>query len=313
MRKPTPPVIEQEVLRLCRRRCCLCYGLSNDLTVKQGQIAHLDRNPANFELGNLAFLCLFHHDQYDTRTSQSKRLTESEGRYFRQTLHDLIARDPDSIAPFSRDGIGPEIYVHVGDPPKSESAQPKESNLVLKRWYSGGLFFVGDVWSRNEARAIRHPRLYRAIYVEVKNDSKEGVAVGPALGIKAELIIVGSAGEEEFVPLPWLEEVYNTVNLKFGDVKSVLLAVNVAQPEGGASPRIASISAAPQWCVPLNNRGFPDLTPGLQQMDFNRLLYQGSEKKARLNLLQIKTGIILQIFHGGYRWKDDIFEPEIFF
>jgi hypothetical protein len=66
-RKPVPPEIEKGVLLLCRRRCCLCYGLSNDLKEKQGQIAHLDRDAAHNEIENLAFLCLPHHDQYDSR------------------------------------------------------------------------------------------------------------------------------------------------------------------------------------------------------------------------------------------------------
>jgi hypothetical protein len=121
-RKATPPEIKKEVLLLCRRRCCLCYGLNNDLTEKQGQIAHLDRIASHNEIENLAFLCLPHHDQYDTRTSQSKGLTGREVKHFRRELHDLIVRDPDSLNAnrrsvefqaedtFSRGGIDGEIY-----------------------------------------------------------------------------------------------------------------------------------------------------------------------------------------------------------
>jgi hypothetical protein len=96
-RKPAPPEIEHKVLHLCRRRCCLCYGLRNDLSEKQGQIAHLDRIANHNEIENLAFLCLPHHDQYDSRTSQSKGLTGREVKHFRQDLHDLIVRDPESL------------------------------------------------------------------------------------------------------------------------------------------------------------------------------------------------------------------------
>jgi hypothetical protein len=64
------------------------------VTIKQRQIAHLDRDASNNEIENFAFLCLTHHDQYDTRTSQTKRLTEGEVKHFRQKLRDLIARDP---------------------------------------------------------------------------------------------------------------------------------------------------------------------------------------------------------------------------
>lgn len=46
-----------------RRRCCMCFGLYGNVDVTVGQIAHLDHDNNNKELGNLAFLCLDHHDQ----------------------------------------------------------------------------------------------------------------------------------------------------------------------------------------------------------------------------------------------------------
>ena len=89
-RKRPPANVEEEVLVLCRRRCCICYGLDRDITIKSGQIAHLDGRPDNNDLDNLAFLCFGHHDQYDTRTSQSKGLTPREVRRFRKELHEVI-------------------------------------------------------------------------------------------------------------------------------------------------------------------------------------------------------------------------------
>lgn len=77
---------ETEVLRRSGRRCCVCFALHRDLGVKRGQIAHLDRNPANSTVANLAFLCLEHHDQYDSRTSQSKGLTVQEIESYRSEL-----------------------------------------------------------------------------------------------------------------------------------------------------------------------------------------------------------------------------------
>ena len=58
--------------------------------VKSGQIAHLDGRNDNNDIDNLAFLCFEHHDQYDTRTSQSKGLTPREARRFRKALHEVI-------------------------------------------------------------------------------------------------------------------------------------------------------------------------------------------------------------------------------
>src|SRR5207245_8498279 len=52
----------------------------------------------NNEQDNLAFLCLTHHDQYDSTTSQSKGLKETEVRHFRSELHARIANDIASAA-----------------------------------------------------------------------------------------------------------------------------------------------------------------------------------------------------------------------
>jgi len=70
-----------------RRRCCLCFGLNDDFDQKQGQVAHLDQDRDNNSPGNLAFLCLHHHDAYDSRTSQSKGLTIGEVKAYRESLY----------------------------------------------------------------------------------------------------------------------------------------------------------------------------------------------------------------------------------
>jgi len=83
-----PPSAEtlQQVLVASRRRCAICFGLSRDLGLKQGQVAHIDRDASNSEADNLLFMCLMHHDEYDTRRSQSKGFTESEIRYYQTEL-----------------------------------------------------------------------------------------------------------------------------------------------------------------------------------------------------------------------------------
>ncbi len=86
-RKKTPGDTEVEVLYQSGRRCCICFGLNNDFSEKQGQIAHLDRNNCNNKLKNLAFFCLEHHDRYDTRTSQSKGWTIGEVKRYRSELY----------------------------------------------------------------------------------------------------------------------------------------------------------------------------------------------------------------------------------
>lgn len=86
-RRPTIPTATQtNLLTQCRRRCCLCFGLEADIEEKNGQIAHLDRNPSNNKLDNLAWLCLPHHDQYDSVRRQTKRFTPEEVKSYRAQL-----------------------------------------------------------------------------------------------------------------------------------------------------------------------------------------------------------------------------------
>jgi hypothetical protein len=93
-RKKVPREGEAKVLVRSRRRCALCFGLQGDLNDKKGQIAHVDRDPANADVENLAFLCMDHHDQYDSKTSQSKGITPDELRAYREKLYEALATNP---------------------------------------------------------------------------------------------------------------------------------------------------------------------------------------------------------------------------
>ena len=89
-RARTPTDVETQVLTQSRRRCCLCYGLDADLSAKEGQIAHVDRNPENSALSNLAWLCHKHHAAYDVRSSQCKCMTPGELRTYRADLYTVL-------------------------------------------------------------------------------------------------------------------------------------------------------------------------------------------------------------------------------
>lgn len=93
IRRKIPPEVADSVLADCRRRCCLCHALRKDDTEKKGQIAHLDHDRSNNDPDNLVFLCLEHHDVYDSRTSQSKGLTIGEVKRHRKALAKFLARD----------------------------------------------------------------------------------------------------------------------------------------------------------------------------------------------------------------------------
>lgn len=90
-RRRTSEATETAVLMKSRRRCCLCYFLDRNEKEVEGQIAHLDRDHANSAEDNLAYLCLAHHNRYDSRTSQSKGYKESEVRQYRDRLYEIYA------------------------------------------------------------------------------------------------------------------------------------------------------------------------------------------------------------------------------
>ncbi len=67
----------------------------------RSDIAHLDGNASNNRPEHLTFLCLEHHDPYDSRSSQSKGFTREELRFYRDLLYSdieyaLPRRIPDS-------------------------------------------------------------------------------------------------------------------------------------------------------------------------------------------------------------------------
>lgn len=101
MRKKVPQEIETEVLIKSGRRCCLCFGINHDVTEKSGQIAHLDQNNENFSFENLAYLCLEHHDSYDSSHRQSKGYSMSEVKKYRASLYEYVEEQHRTKGQFS--------------------------------------------------------------------------------------------------------------------------------------------------------------------------------------------------------------------
>jgi hypothetical protein len=88
-KKPTTAT-ETAVLIKSARRCPLCFHLHGDLTPKLGQIAHLDGDRTNGAEDNLAWLCMPHHSEYDSTTSQHKNYTVAEIKEMRRRLYEAI-------------------------------------------------------------------------------------------------------------------------------------------------------------------------------------------------------------------------------
>ena len=90
-RPSIPKRIETDILVKSRRRCCLCVFLHRDISIKQIQITHLDRDRNNNKTQNLVALCLDHHDQFDSIKSQSNGFTGQKIKYYRDRLYEIIA------------------------------------------------------------------------------------------------------------------------------------------------------------------------------------------------------------------------------
>jgi hypothetical protein len=78
--------VQTTVLFACKRRCAFCFGLEGDASSKDGQLAHIDRDKSNKSKSNAAWLCFKHHNDYDEKPSQGKRLTKGELLRYRNAL-----------------------------------------------------------------------------------------------------------------------------------------------------------------------------------------------------------------------------------
>ncbi|MBX3468656.1 MAG: hypothetical protein KF878_17415 [Planctomycetes bacterium] len=96
-RKLRGPVADSVILS-SRRRCCFCFGHDADFTVKHGQIAHIDGDRTNDCPSNLAYVCLVHHNAYDSGSSQAKGLTPRELRACKAALEAEVRRRLPDIA-----------------------------------------------------------------------------------------------------------------------------------------------------------------------------------------------------------------------
>ena len=143
-RKAVPENVQSAVLLKSRRRCCICFGLNRDTSLKQGQIAHLDRNPVNNLEDNLAFLCFDHHDQYDSTTRQSKSFTKEEVKHFRYELLSNITLAFGTPVSFGNaNTTTPDVSGHYVRESSNESAELRIHRIGDGRYHVSGLALWG--------------------------------------------------------------------------------------------------------------------------------------------------------------------------
>ncbi len=103
--KLTTSVVERAIVK-SKRRCALCFGLETDLTTKEVQIAHVNRDSSDNSFDNLATLCLHHHNQYDTVPRQTKAILPKELKNYRNKLYDVLEKRDKIIISSFRNGEG---------------------------------------------------------------------------------------------------------------------------------------------------------------------------------------------------------------
>ena len=90
-RKHVNQTTQADIVIKSKRRCALCFGLNDDLSERSGQIAHLNGDNSDGRFDNLVWLCLEHHDKFDSKTSQTKNYTPLEVRSYRDNLYQRFA------------------------------------------------------------------------------------------------------------------------------------------------------------------------------------------------------------------------------
>jgi hypothetical protein len=134
-RRHTRKSVETAVLMASRRRCCLCVFLNERDETCRGQIAHLNRNRSDSRFQNLVFLCLHHHDEYDSQTSQSKAFSIDEVREYRNQLY---AKNPQfkSIVQNEAEGWNPDVSTtkEMSECEIIRNRCPNEYSFTLNPW-----------------------------------------------------------------------------------------------------------------------------------------------------------------------------------
>ena len=245
-RNQVPDVIQNQILVRSRRRCCICFGLESDLETKEGQVAHLDRNNTNYDFDNLAFLCLRHHDQYDSKTSQSKGLREGEVKRYRKELYDRIVSglldDTKSKAAKNHQSSTVNITVSPNISPsftqassststpreekRAEEILPNVGHLRPEIWRTI-LDDESEVWEKS-SRMEPWPDEFLTVVLPFSNDPQPGRKTLRLDGLKARLTYYKRDSIPEFKRIDagcWIGEGSPYINLEVGGIVYLIAAI----------------------------------------------------------------------------------------
>lgn len=160
--------ILDEVLIKSARRCALCFGLHGTLEwERQGQIAHVNRDSSDAAFNNLAFLCIAHHDVYDSTPRQSRGWTPGELLYHRDRLYAAIdAGQHHGADPvFVRVQTDPAMIAHEREMFRRADAVLNEKNLMEQLGVLRGVGQYTDEFRESLYAFLQHFDLESNSYV----------------------------------------------------------------------------------------------------------------------------------------------------
>jgi hypothetical protein len=111
-RREFSAAVKGKVAARCQRRCALCFVFKGKAKPRKGQFAHVDRDHSNSSEGNCAFLCLSHHDSYDSVPSQGARIMPNELRAYEKLLFAYLdtPHTPSALTKRRRAAVTLDVY-----------------------------------------------------------------------------------------------------------------------------------------------------------------------------------------------------------
>jgi len=83
-----PPEVAAKVLFLSDRTCCVCHTKGKPI-----QIHHIDGNPSNNDINNLALLCLDCHNETQISGGFHRKLDADQIKIYRDDRMNLVGRE----------------------------------------------------------------------------------------------------------------------------------------------------------------------------------------------------------------------------
>jgi len=182
----------------------------------------LDRDPSNSDPENLAFLCLEHHDQYDSRPSQSKGFTPEEVKRYRTALPGALTAKPSSVPP--------DVRVQASAALAGVRPGSAEAVLAIRVGnYSPSSVFIRKI---SLELADRNTLFFPLDYLTNELNTRRELKAGESRGFHISLLGLFSDGRtpEQFVSVHVVDDIDRTFRFggeEFNKIMEALYATHV--------------------------------------------------------------------------------------